>query len=321
MDPVARPSPPGDRVGRPVAGRHRASGRGGPAARPRPDRPAPLRRGADDPAGGRGSGGSRDRALDVRVVRGAPGRGGPGRDRRVHDRAGSRDGAARAAGQARRRPRRAALRRARRARPRSSSSAGSTTTRRSRSRPGIHATFVDAGHILGSAIIRLRVADHDGGPELRIVFSGDLGRTGTPILRDPTIVTDADYVLDRVDLRRARARAGARRPGSSPRPCGWSPTTTASCSSRRSRSGGPRRSSGSSTGSSAAGKIPLLPLYLDSPMASKASDIYRAHPDYYDEETRDLLRHERVAARLPEPDRHQRRPAVAGDRPGASGRT
>ena len=52
--------------------------------------------------------------------------------------------------------------------------------------PGIHATYVDAGHILGSAIIRLRVADQDGGPELRLVFSGDLGRTGTPILRDPT---------------------------------------------------------------------------------------------------------------------------------------
>ena len=38
------------------------------------------------------------------------------------------------------------------------------------------------------------------------------------------------------------------------------------------------------------GEIPLLPLYLDSPMASKASDIYRRHPDYYDEETARLLR-------------------------------
>ena len=38
------------------------------------------------------------------------------------------------------------------------------------------------------------------------------------------------------------------------------------------------------------GEIPLLPLYLDSPMASKASDVYRHHPDYYDEETAKLLR-------------------------------
>jgi metallo-beta-lactamase family protein len=37
------------------------------------------------------------------------------------------------------------------------------------------------------------------------------------------------------------------------------------------------------------GEIPLLPLYLDSPMASKATEIYRHHPDYYDEETRKLV--------------------------------
>ena len=39
----------------------------------------------------------------------------------------------------------------------------------------------------------------------------------------------------------------------------------------------------------AEGKIPQLPLYLDSPMASKASDIYRHHPEYFDEQTRRLL--------------------------------
>ena len=61
--------------------------------------------------------------------------------------------------------------------------------------PGIHATFVDAGHILGSAIIRLRVQEHEGGEERIIVCSGDLGRPDTPILRDPTVMTDADYVL------------------------------------------------------------------------------------------------------------------------------
>ena len=39
----------------------------------------------------------------------------------------------------------------------------------------------------------------------------------------------------------------------------------------------------------AEGAIPALPLYLDSPMASKASDVYRHHPDYYDDETKRLL--------------------------------
>ena len=59
----------------------------------------------------------------------------------------------------------------------------------------VAATFVDAGHIMGSAIIGVSVSDHDGDEATRIVFSGDLGRRDTPIIRDPTIVTDADYVL------------------------------------------------------------------------------------------------------------------------------
>jgi metallo-beta-lactamase family protein len=59
---------------------------------------------------------------------------------------------------------------------------------------GIHATFLDAGHILGSAIIRVRITDGNA-PEKIIVFSGDLGRHDTPIIRDPTTVSDADYLL------------------------------------------------------------------------------------------------------------------------------
>ena len=54
---------------------------------------------------------------------------------------------------------------------------------------GVTARFVDAGHILGSAIIVVRA----GGQTL--VFSGDLGRRSSPILRDPTLLVDADYVL------------------------------------------------------------------------------------------------------------------------------
>src|SRR5207247_533712 len=59
--------------------------------------------------------------------------------------------------------------------------------------PGITATYLDAGHILGSAIIRVRVTEGD--QERVIVFSGDLGRPGSPIIRDPTVVATADYLL------------------------------------------------------------------------------------------------------------------------------
>ncbi len=158
--------------------------------------------------------------------------------------------------------------------------------------PGIRATFVDAGHILGSAIIRLSVTDVDGGPATRIVFSGDLGRTDTPILRDPTIVTDADYVL-------VESTYGGREHEPEQEAIRILSETVRLVA----ESDGVLLVPSFAIGRTQEvvweldrlleqGKIPPLPLYLDSPMASKASDIYRRHPDYYDEETRTLLEHE-----------------------------
>ena len=156
--------------------------------------------------------------------------------------------------------------------------------------PGIHAIFVDAGHILGSAIIRLRVQDREGGEERIIVCSGDLGRPGTPILRDPTAMADADYVLiestyggrehepedEAIRILAETVRMVAEANGVLLVPSfaiGRTQEVVWELDRLIER-----------------GEIPLLPLYLDSPMASKASDIYRHHPDYYDEETAKLLR-------------------------------
>ncbi len=155
--------------------------------------------------------------------------------------------------------------------------------------PGVHATFVDAGHILGSAIIRLRVSDEDGGPERTIVFSGDLGRCDTPILRDPTTMTDADYVL-------VESTYGGREH----EPQAESVRILAETVRLVAEHDGVLLVPSFAIGRTqevvweldrliSAGEIPLLPLYLDSPMASKASAIYRSFPDYYDEETRGLL--------------------------------
>lgn len=57
----------------------------------------------------------------------------------------------------------------------------------------IEATFYDAGHVLGSSMIRLKVRQKEG--ERTILFSGDVGRWGKPILRDPTLFDEADYVV------------------------------------------------------------------------------------------------------------------------------
>jgi metallo-beta-lactamase family protein len=59
--------------------------------------------------------------------------------------------------------------------------------------PGVSVTLLDAGHILGSSIVVLDL--RDSGRHRRVVFSGDLGHTGAPILRDPTPVDQADLVV------------------------------------------------------------------------------------------------------------------------------
>ncbi|MDV3239592.1 MAG: MBL fold metallo-hydrolase [Gammaproteobacteria bacterium] len=59
--------------------------------------------------------------------------------------------------------------------------------------PGVWLRLHDAGHILGSAIAELRVQDDRG--ERVLVFSGDLGHSGAPILRDPALVQRADLVV------------------------------------------------------------------------------------------------------------------------------
>lgn len=58
---------------------------------------------------------------------------------------------------------------------------------------GITVTFHPAGHIIGSSIVELVVEEPSG--KSRYVFSGDLGRPGTPLLKDPTPITQADYVI------------------------------------------------------------------------------------------------------------------------------
>ncbi len=154
--------------------------------------------------------------------------------------------------------------------------------------PGVWATFLDAGHILGSAIIRLRV--QEGGEERIIVCSGDLGRPGTPIIRDPTYLTAADYVLvestyggrehepheEAIRILAETVRLVAESEGVLLVPSfaiGRTQEVVWELDRLIDR-----------------GEIPLLPLYLDSPMARKASDVYRRYAEYYDEETARLLR-------------------------------
>lgn len=154
--------------------------------------------------------------------------------------------------------------------------------------PGVHATFHDAGHILGSAIIELRISD--GREETTVVFSGDLGRTDTPILRDPTRLSHADYVLvestygDREHADHEQAieeLAEAVREVAQDRGVMLVPSFAI---------GRTQEVVWVLDDLVRSGRIPHLPLYLDSPMASRATDVYLRHPEVYDAETADLLR-------------------------------
>jgi metallo-beta-lactamase family protein len=155
--------------------------------------------------------------------------------------------------------------------------------------PGIHVTLADAGHILGSAIVVLRAVHRPGERGTRIVFSGDLGRPDSPILRDPTVIEEADFVV-------TESTYGGREHES----------PTAAVLALRDAVVDTVRQRGVLLIPSFAvgrtqeivwvldrliedGEIPPIPLYLDSPMASGASQIYRDHPEAYDEETRRLL--------------------------------
>src|SRR2546427_6785545 len=148
---------------------------------------------------------------------------------------------------------------------------------------GVTARFVDAGHILGSAIIILRAGGRT------IVFSGDLGRRHTAIIRDPTVLTDADYVL-------IESTYGGREH----EPEAQAAAVLAETVNAVHDAGGVLLVPSFAVGRTqdlvweldrllAANTIPQLPLFLDSPMASKATDIYRRHPEYFDEEMRTLL--------------------------------
>ncbi|HEU5326078.1 MAG TPA: MBL fold metallo-hydrolase, partial [Candidatus Limnocylindria bacterium] len=152
---------------------------------------------------------------------------------------------------------------------------------------GIRAIFHDAGHILGSAIIELRLTDGDA--SRTIVFSGDLGRDGSPILRDPAPLTHADHVV-------VESTYGNREHA----PHDEAIDELVAAVGEVANDEGVLLVPAFAIGRTQEliwvldelvrqDRIPRVPLYLDSPMASKATTVYTDHPEVYDDETRDLL--------------------------------
>jgi metallo-beta-lactamase family protein len=153
---------------------------------------------------------------------------------------------------------------------------------------GVTAIFRDAGHILGSAIIELRVTDRT--QARTIVFSGDLGRNDTPILRDPTPIAHADDVV-------VESTYGNREHAPHEQAIEELVAAIGDIASDEGVMLVPAFAIGRTQELIwvldelvRRGRIPRVPLFLDSPMASRATSVYREHPEVYDPETADLLR-------------------------------
>ncbi|HSK94319.1 MAG TPA: MBL fold metallo-hydrolase [Candidatus Angelobacter sp.] len=152
---------------------------------------------------------------------------------------------------------------------------------------GMTAVLHDAGHILGSAIVELRVTD--GGGDRTIVFSGDLGRDGSPILRDPARLTHADAVV-------VESTYGNREHDDHDAAI----EELVQAISEVSDDEGVLLVPAFAIGRTQEviwvldelvrqRRIPRLPLFLDSPMASRATSVYHDHPEIYDAETKELI--------------------------------
>jgi metallo-beta-lactamase family protein len=162
---------------------------------------------------------------------------------------------------------------------------------------GISFTLHDAGHVLGSGMIAVKV--REGNEERKLLFSGDIGRTGRPFLHDPALFDQADYVVtestyaDRV----------------LPDPKDLLPQFTDVVKSTVAAGGNVLIPSFALERSQdvlyylnraqQAGMLPVVPVYLDSPMAVNITDVFTKHVDLFDNETRAMMKQGKSPFDLP----------------------
>lgn len=153
---------------------------------------------------------------------------------------------------------------------------------------GISAEFFEAGHILGSSCIKFTITD--GAVTRTVVFSGDVGRCDMPIVRDPAMIGDADYIV-------CESTYGNRIHG----PQENIPDRLAEVINNAVNAGGNLIIPSFAIERTQdliyyiaqllkEDKIPHLRIFVDSPMAVKVTDIFKKHPDWFDSDTARLAR-------------------------------
>jgi len=153
--------------------------------------------------------------------------------------------------------------------------------------PDITVRFIDAGHILGSASIEVWVKER--GKTRKITFSGDLGNGGQAIVRDPSIVEESDFIL-------IETTYGNRVHKSREETVEEFKQILQNCDSRRGNTLIPAFAVERTQEMlfelgklQRAGQLCDLPVYVDSPLAVSATEIFLKHPECYDEETWEML--------------------------------
>jgi metallo-beta-lactamase family protein len=153
---------------------------------------------------------------------------------------------------------------------------------------GVTVTFRDAGHILGSAQVVLDV--HENGRNFRYLFSGDIGRGGDDILRDPQPV-------DRVDYLQIESTYGAREHAPKVDANNQVGRLVRETLERKGKVIIPSFSVGRTQQIvytlhqlSLAGQLPRIPIFVDSPLSVNATEIYRLHPECFNESIYRFLR-------------------------------
>jgi metallo-beta-lactamase family protein len=163
--------------------------------------------------------------------------------------------------------------------------------------PDVTARFFDAGHILGSAMIQLEVVENGRGT--RIVFSGDIGQNDKPIVRDPTLLKDADFIV-------MESTYGDR---NHPHPGDTETQLADAVNDAVARGGNVVIPTFAVERAQEliyhfgrlvrAGRIPQLPIFLDSPMAVDVTAVYLKFHDYCDEALLKMVHDQQAPFRYP----------------------
>lgn len=155
--------------------------------------------------------------------------------------------------------------------------------------PGIQLKFRDAGHILGSASVTLKI-QVDEHHEKVIGFTGDIGRPNRPILRDPDPIDPCDYLLCESTYGGKEHLNNEQNEGK------FLQVIKDTCVEKGGKLIIPAFSVGRTQEIvymldqlESKGKLPRIPVYVDSPLAVNATEIFRLHPECFDEELNDYM--------------------------------